>query len=242
MRLLIFTGAGISAESGLRTFRAADGLWEEHRVEDVATPEAFQRDPELVLRFYNERRAQVLAAQPNAAHAAIAQLEKHLDRSGQPRFHVDVVTQNIDDLHERAGSTHVVHLHGEIKKARSTTDQRLVLPINGPSLNLGDLCPLGSQLRPHIVWFGEAVPMMDEAMELAMRCDRLIVVGTSLNVYPAAGLLHYAPAHTPIHLVDPGDVPLLRAGIDHRKQKASEGVPLLASELAKLDQRVNTKR
>ena len=226
MRLLIFTGAGISAESGLRTFRATDGLWEEHRVEDVATPGAFQRNPELVLRFYNERRVQVLAAQPNAAHTAIAQLEKHFD--------VDVVTQNIDDLHERAGSTRVLHLHGEIKKARSTADQRLVVPINGPSLNLGDRCPLGSQLRPHIVWFGEAVPLMDEAMELVQRCDRLIVVGTSLNVYPAAGLLHYAPAKATIHLIDPGDVPLLRAGIDHRKQKASEGVPLLASELLKL--------
>ncbi|MEO8068891.1 MAG: NAD-dependent deacylase [Flavobacteriales bacterium] len=223
MRILVFTGAGVSAESGLRTFRAADGLWEEHRIEDVATPEAFARDPELVLRFYNERRKQVLAAQPNAAHTAIAQLEK--------RFHVDVVTQNIDDLHERAGSTRVLHLHGEIKKARSTADQRLVLPINGPSLDPGDRGPLGSQLRPHIVWFGEAVPLMDEAMALAMQCDRLIVVGTSLNVYPAANLLHYAPRHAPVHLVDPGDVPHLRAGMDHRKQKASEGVPLLASEL-----------
>ena len=226
MRILVFTGAGVSAESGLRTFRAADGLWEEHRIEDVATPEAFQRNPALVLRFYNERRAQVIAAQPNAAHTAIAQMEQ--------RFRVDVVTQNIDDLHERAGSTHVLHLHGEIKKARSTADQQVVVPINGPSLDLGDKCPLGSQLRPHIVWFGEAVPMMDRAMELAMQCDCLIVVGTSLNVYPAAGLLHYVPNNVPIHLIDPGDVPMLRSGIDHRKQKASEGVPLLASELLKL--------
>lgn len=223
MRILVFTGAGISAESGLRTFRASDGLWEEHRVEDVATPEAFHRNPELVLRFYNERREQVLRAEPNAAHVAIAELEKH--------FHVDVVTQNIDDLHERAGSTRVLHLHGEIKKARSTADERLVVPLNGPSLDIGDRCPLGSQLRPHIVWFGEAVPMMDPATEIAMQCDLLIVVGTSLNVYPAANLLHYARKNVRVYLIDPSDVPLPRPGIEHRKAKASVGVPQLASEL-----------
>lgn len=223
MRILVFTGAGVSAESGLKTFRANDGLWEEHRVEDVATPEAFRRNPQLVLRFYNERRKQVLDAQPNAAHLAMAALEKH--------FHVDVVTQNIDDLHERGGSKRVLHLHGEIKKARSTADERLVVPVNGPSLDLGDLCPLGSQLRPHIVWFGEAVPMMEPAMELAMACDLLIVVGTSLNVYPAANLLHYAPKKSPVYLIDPGEIPFPRPGIVHRKTKASVGVPQLASEL-----------
>lgn len=223
MRVLVFTGAGISAESGLKTFRATDGLWEEHRVEDVATPEAFRRNPELVLRFYNERRRQVMNAAPNAAHLAIARMEEH--------HHVDVVTQNIDDLHERAGSTRVLHLHGEINKARSTADEGIVLPVNGPSLDLGDLCPLGSQLRPHIVWFGEAVPMMDPALELAHKCDVLLVVGTSLNVYPAANLLHFAPPKARIYVIDPGDVPLPRPGVDHRKTKASEGVPQLAFEL-----------
>lgn len=223
MRILVFTGAGISAESGLKTFRASDGLWEDHRVEDVATPEAFRRNPELVLRFYNERRAQVLKAEPNAAHVAIAQMEDH--------FHVDVVTQNIDDLHERAGSTRVLHLHGEIKKARSTTDERIILPLNGPSLDLGDLCPLGSQLRPHIVWFGEAVPMMEPALGLAQMCDIMIVVGTSLNVYPAANLLHFAPKKAGIYVIDPGDVQIPRPGVDHRKSKASSGVPQLAFEL-----------
>lgn len=223
MRILVFSGAGISAESGLKTFRATDGLWEEHRVEDVATPEAFRRNPGLVLRFYNERRSQVLKASPNAAHWALADLEND--------FHVDVVTQNIDDLHERAGSTRVLHLHGEIKKARSTADERVVVPVNGPSLDLGERCPLGSQLRPHIVWFGEAVPMMEPALELAMLCDLMIVVGTSLNVYPAASLLHYAPTKAPVYLIDPGDIHLPRPGVYHRKAKASEGVPQLAFEL-----------
>lgn len=223
MRVVVFTGAGISAESGLKTFRASDGLWEQHRVEDVATPEAFRRNPELVLRFYNQRRQQVLNAAPNAAHLAIASMEEH--------HHVDVVTQNIDDLHERAGSTRVLHLHGEIKKARSTADAGIVVQLNGPSLDLGDRCPLGSQLRPHIVWFGEPVPMMEPALELALRCDLLMVVGTSLNVYPAANLLHYAPKKARVYLVDPGDVPLPRPDIDHRKAKASLGVTQLASEL-----------
>ncbi|QQR87597.1 MAG: NAD-dependent deacylase [Flavobacteriales bacterium] len=223
MRVLVFTGAGISAESGLKTFRATDGLWEEHRVEDVATPEAFRRNPELVLRFYNERRCQVLNAAPNEAHLAIADMEDH--------HHVDVVTQNIDDLHERAGSTRVLHLHGEINKARSTANERIVLPLNGPSLGLGDLCPLGSQLRPHIVWFGEGVPMMEPALELARKCDVLLVVGTSLNVYPAANLLCFAPQKARIYVIDPGEVPLHRPGVDHRKTKASVGVPQLAFEL-----------
>ena len=222
-RVVVLTGAGVSAESGLRTFRDGDGLWEEHRVEDVATPEAWERDPELVLRFYDQRRAQVIAAGPNAAHTAIARLET--------AHEVDVVTQNIDDLHERAGSTRVMHLHGEILLARSTADPRLITPVNGPTLRLGDRCALGSQLRPHIVWFGEAVPLIAEAAALVARADRLIIVGTSLQVYPAAGLVHALPPGRPIHLIDPSDVPLRSASVEHIKQKASIGMPMLASRL-----------
>ncbi len=222
-RVVVLTGAGVSAESGLRTFRDGDGLWEEHRVEDVATPEAWERDPELVLRFYDQRRAQVIAAGPNAAHTAIARLET--------AHEVDVVTQNIDDLHERAGSTRVMHLHGEILLARSTADPRLITSVNGPTLRLGDRCALGSQLRPHIVWFGEAVPLIAEAAALVARADRLIIVGTSLQVYPAAGLVHALPPGRPIHLIDPSDVPLRSASVEHIKQKASIGMPMLASRL-----------
>ncbi|MBK6626485.1 MAG: NAD-dependent deacylase [Flavobacteriales bacterium] len=222
-RIVVLTGAGVSAESGLRTFRDGDGLWEEHRVEDVATPEAWERDPALVLRFYDQRRAQVIAAAPNAAHAAIARLET--------AHAVDVVTQNIDDLHERAGSTRVLHLHGEILLARSTAEPRLITPVNGPTLRLGDRCALGSQLRPHIVWFGEAVPLIGEAAALVALADRLIIVGTSLQVYPAAGLVHHLRPGRAIHLIDPSDVPLRSASVEHIKQKASIGMPMLASRL-----------
>ena len=177
--VVVFSGAGVSAESGLRTFRDSDGLWEQYRIEEVATPEVWQRDPLKVLHFYDLRREQVLAARPNAAHEAIARLQAH--------FHVDVVTQNIDDLHERAGSKQVMHLHGEILKARSTADPTLVTRINGPSLRLGDRCALGSQLRPHIVWFGEEVPLIPVAAALITKADKLLIVGSSLQVYPAAG-------------------------------------------------------
>ncbi|MBK9147473.1 MAG: NAD-dependent deacylase [Flavobacteriales bacterium] len=221
-RIIVFTGAGVSAESGLRTFRDSGGLWEHYHVEDVATPEAWRRDPALVLRFYDERRAQVLAAQPNAAHVAIARL--------QERFDVMVITQNIDDLHERAGSKQVLHLHGEILLARSTTNPTLVTRINGPSLRLGDRCALGSQLRPHIVWFGEAVPMMERAADEMARASRVLVVGTSLNVYPAAGLVHYAPRTAPMVLVDPQAIELNRAGVRIIKASATEGVPRIAEE------------
>ncbi|HRH37840.1 MAG TPA: NAD-dependent deacylase [Flavobacteriales bacterium] len=220
--LVVFTGAGVSAESGLRTFRDSDGLWEEYRIEDVATPTAWQRNPELVLHFYNLRREQVLAAMPNPAHRTIADLEKH--------FHVQVVTQNIDDLHERAGSTRVMHLHGEIRKARSTTDPTIITNINGPSLVLGEKCRLGSQLRPHIVWFGEEVPLIPAAAELIAKADKLLIVGSSLQVYPAAGLIHYAPRGCDVVLVDPNEVDTLRPGVRHIKRTASEGVPLLAAE------------
>ncbi len=222
-RIVFFTGAGVSAESGIRTFRDSDGLWEEYRIEDVATPQAFTRDPALVLHFYDLRREQVLKAAPNAAHRAIADL--------QDAFEVDVVTQNIDDLHERAGSRRVLHLHGEIRKARSTRDPHLVVDLPGAHLRLGDRCPLGSQLRPHIVWFGEEVPMLLPAAELVAQADVLVVVGSSLQVYPAAGLVHHAPAQCPVHLVDPGDVALPGARFTHWKEKAGVGVPLLAEFL-----------
>jgi NAD-dependent deacetylase len=222
-RIIVLTGAGVSAESGLRTFRDGDGLWESHRVEDVATPEAWERDPGLVLRFYDERRAQVLKASPNAAHRAIAQLET--------RFTVEVITQNIDDLHERAGSTRVLHLHGEILKARSTLDPGLIVSVNGPSLPLGARCVLGSQLRPHIVWFGEPVPMIQEAAALMATADRLIIVGTSLQVYPAAGLVQYAPPQAPIHLIDPRPMLSERPGLEVINEKASTGMPMLADRL-----------
>ena len=222
-RLIAFTGAGVSAESGIHTFRGHGGLWEQYRIEDVATPEAWAKDREKVLGFYDRRREQVLNARPNAAHLAIASLEK--------KFEVDVITQNIDDLHERAGSSRVLHLHGEIMKARSTADPDLIVPINGASLKLGDNCSLGSQLRPHIVWFGEEVPMMPVAAALITQADVLLIVGTSLNVHPAAGLVHYAPAHCKIHLIDPEDVVVDRPGVDHIKKAASNGVPELAARL-----------
>lgn len=221
-RVVVFTGAGVSAESGLRTFRDGDGLWEEYRVEDVATPEAWARDPDLVLRFYNERREQVLKAQPNPAHWAIARLEES--------FEVIVVTQNIDDLHERAGSSHVIHLHGEITKSRSTADPTFVTPVNGASLRRGDRCPLGSQLRPHIVWFGEEVPMLPQAAAAISAADRLLIVGTSLLVYPAAGLIHYAPPDSIQVLVDPKPVEHGTTRIHVKREPASLGVPDVVEE------------
>ena len=194
-KLVVLSGAGMSAESGIATFRGADGLWEGHRVEEVASPEGFEANPELVLEFYNQRRRQIVAAQPNEGHLALARLESMFD--------VHVVTQNVDDLHERAGSTRVLHLHGEIRKARSTRREDVVLDLPGTELNLGDVGPEGAQLRPHIVWFGEAVPLIDAAMDVVAAADVVIVVGTSLQVYPAAGLVGYAPPHAPVHVVDP---------------------------------------
>jgi len=195
MHIVVLSGAGMSAESGLRTFRDHNGLWEDYRVEDVATPEAWRDDRELVLRFYNERRKALLAASPNDGHRIIAGWES-LHR-------VSVVTQNVDDLHERAGSTSVLHLHGELMKARSTRNPDLVYPIEGWELKAGDTCELGSQLRPHIVWFGEAVPLLPEAEEMVASADVLVVVGTSLQVYPAAGLAWCAPPSARRILIDP---------------------------------------
>ena len=191
----MLSGAGISAESGLQTFRGVDGLWEGHRVEDVATPEAWAANPGLVLEFYNQRRRAVRAAEPNAAHRALVDLERAYD--------VRIVTQNVGDLHERAGSTQVLHLHGEVMLARSTRDPRLVRHLGEQDIELGDLCELGSQLRPYIVWFGEMVPAMDEAVELVAEADVLLVVGTSLQVYPAAGLVFEAPRKARRIVVNP---------------------------------------
>jgi NAD-dependent deacetylase len=194
-RIAVLSGAGMSAESGLKTFRDHDGLWENHRVEDVATPQAWERDPDLVLRFYNERRRALASAAPNRGHSTVASWEKSAD--------VEVITQNVDDLHERAGSTSVLHLHGELVKARSTADPSLVTEIGCGEINPQDRCPLGSPLRPHIVWFGEAVPAMEEAAERVARADALVIVGTSLQVYPAASLAWAARPDAARILIDP---------------------------------------
>ncbi|MCB9186186.1 MAG: NAD-dependent deacylase [Flavobacteriales bacterium] len=194
-QITILSGAGISAESGISTFRDANGLWENHRIEDVATPEAFQRNPELVLEFYNLRRKQLYEVEPNAAHFAITQL--------QAQFDVQVITQNVDDLHERAGNENVLHLHGQLKQVRSTGYPQTVYDLEGWELRLGDTCENGHQLRPHIVWFGEEVPNLMVAAEIVSRADAVIIVGTSLNVYPAAGLYQYARPDTPIWIIDP---------------------------------------
>lgn len=197
-KLVVLSGAGMSAESGIPTFRGGDGLWENHRIEDVATPEAWERDAALVQRFYNERRKGVLAAQPNIGHRVLARLQAYLD--------VTIITQNIDDLHERAGSKHVVHLHGEITKSRSTKNPMLVYPIEGWEIKMTDRCELGSPLRPHIVWFGEGVPMLEHAADWCAQADIFVVVGTSLQVYPAAGLIHEVPYTAQCFIVDP-DIP-----------------------------------
>jgi NAD-dependent deacetylase len=195
-KLVVLSGSGISAESGIPTFRDAGGLWEGYRVEDVATPEAWRKDRALVLEFYNQRRKKALEVNPNRGHEVLAELEQHFD--------VTVVTQNVDNLHERAGSTKVIHLHGSLFESRSTLDENLVYPIKGWELNIGDKCERGSQLRPNIVWFGEAVPLMEKAADIAAEAEVFIVVGTSMVVYPAAGLIEYVPRHIPKYVVDPG--------------------------------------
>lgn len=222
-QIVIFSGAGISAESGLKTFRDSDGLWENYKIEEVATPEAWQGNPKLVLDFYNIRRKQVIEAQPNAAHFAVLDLQK--------KFNIQVITQNIDDLHERAGTKNVLHLHGEILKARSVgTDQ--VYQILGHELNCGDLCENGHQLRPDVVWFGEFVPNMAVAAEWCEKADILIVIGTSLNVYPAANLVDCVSSNCKIFLIDPKEVSLWkRKNVTHLKQNASEGLPTLVKLL-----------
>lgn len=222
--LVVLTGAGISAESGLKTFRDADGLWEGHDVMEVATPQAWAKNPELVQRFYNERRKQLFEVEPNQAHYILAELEEHFD--------VHVITQNVDDLHERAGSSKVLHLHGELKKVRSSVDEHLIYDCEGWELKMGDLCEKGSQLRPHVVWFGEAVPMMEEASAISQEADIFIVVGTSLQVYPAAGLVQYAPSACPVYVVDPHKpAGSLDRPTTYIEEKASTGMQRIKSLL-----------
>ncbi|HUX94992.1 MAG TPA: Sir2 family NAD-dependent protein deacetylase [Bacteroidales bacterium] len=223
-KLVVLTGAGMSAESGIKTFRETGGLWEEYDVTEVATPMAWWKNSDLVLRFYNERRRQLEACEPNDGHRGLAELEKNFD--------VQIITQNVDNLHERAGSKKILHLHGELTKARSTTDRNLIYDIGYKDINPGDLCEKGSQLRPHIVWFGEDVPMMEEAVRLTAEAEIFVVVGSSLNVYPAAGLINYASKNASLWLIDPNDV----AVPDYRniqviKERASKGVEVLRGRL-----------
>ena len=224
-KIVVFTGAGVSADSGLSTFRDADGLWANYRIEDVCTPEALVRNRSLVIEFYNKRRKELLSTKPNPAHYAIAELEKHFD--------VQVVTQNVDDLHERAGSTHVTHLHGELMKLRSERNTDLIVPIEGWEQTLDARAEDGALLRPHIVFFGESVPMFDAATKIAAEADLMIVVGTSLAVYPAAMLVRYAKAGVPIYVVDPGtpDTSMIRNPLTHIKARAAIGMPELAEKL-----------
>ena len=222
-RLVILSGAGMSAESGIRTFRDMNGLWEEYDVMEVASIQAWHKNPELLLRFYNDRRKQMIASQPNQGHLLLAELEKSFD--------VTIITQNVDDLHERAGSRSVLHLHGELTKARSTKDPSLVYLLKNPEMKIGDLCEKGSQLRPHIVWFGEEVPGMENAIELTQAADILCVIGTSLNVYPAAGLINYAPRHIPVFLIDPNPPTNLPRRIQVIPEKAGKGVAILIERL-----------
>jgi len=218
-KIVVLSGAGISAESGIKTFRDSNGLWEEHRIEDVATPSGWLKNRQLVLDFYNQRRKQLLNCKPNRAHVALAELEK--------KYEVAIITQNVDNLHELGGSTKIVHLHGELLKARSTADENLVY--NWPRDILpGDTCEKGSQLRPHIVWFGEAVPKMEEAIPLVQEADIFVVVGTSLLVYPAAGLINYTRYETPKWLIDRNDIALPRIpNLKFINEKATTGVDYL---------------
>ncbi len=193
-KIVVLTGAGMSAESGINTFRDADGLWEGHDVMEVASPDGFRRNPELVLDFYNQRRRQLLSVKSNIAHKVLADLEKEYD--------ITIITQNVDDLHERAGSTDVIHLHGELLKARSVLNDTLIYDCLD-DIVLGKLCPKGTQLRPHIVWFGEAVPMLEKAVEITATADILIIIGTSMQVYPAASLINYVKSGNPIYFIDP---------------------------------------
>jgi NAD-dependent deacetylase len=226
LNVVILSGAGISAESGISTFRDNNGLWENHDIYDVATLEAWKKNPTLVNRFYNERRKQLLTVKPNEGHFALTQLEKD--------YNVNIITQNVDDLHEQAGSKNVLHLHGELKKVRSTKYPNLIYKLDGWELKLGDKCEKGAQLRPHIVWFGEVVPKIEEAEIITSKADILIIVGTSLNVYPAAGLCNVVGKDTKVYLVDPADVNT--AGINNLtviKSTASEGLPGLIKDLLK---------
>lgn len=223
-KLVVLSGAGISAESGLKTFRDSDGLWEGYRVEDVATLAAWQADMPLVLDFYNMRRKNVLESEPNKAHILLKELEK--------KFDVQIITQNVDNLHERAGSTKILHLHGIITQAKSTYDDSLLYEINGWEMKMGERCEYGSQLRPNIVWFGEAVPNIEPAIKLVEEADLMLVIGTSLQVYPAAGLVQYFSNNKPLYVIDPKKVPVTRQqNINFIEAKASEGMEQLVQIL-----------
>lgn len=222
-KIIILSGAGISAESGILTFRDMGGLWEKYRIEEVASPIAWRKDPQLVLDFYNIRRKQLLEVKPNEAHYSLVELENHYD--------VEIITQNVDDLHERAGSGDVLHLHGELKKVRSVKDDYLISELDGWELKLGDLAKDGEQLRPHIVWFGESVPNIEKATERVSKADILIIIGTSLAVYPAANLFNYAPKHCKIYYIDPNANNLNDSNIICIAEKASIGVPQLVKNL-----------
>lgn len=225
-KIAIFSGAGVSAESGLKTFRDHDGLWEEFSIYEVATPEAWQENPEKVLEFYNRRRKQIIEAIPNAAHIAIAALEKH--------FEVSVITQNIDNLHEKAGSTEVIHLHGEISKSQSHIDPKEIYELDGELLSIGEKDSYGFQLRPHVVWFGEPVLQLEIARQKVMECDALIIVGTSLNVYPAASLIHLTKATCLKFIIDPAQITLDHVkNLKYIRAKASEGLPIVVERLMK---------
>lgn len=223
--IVVLTGAGMSAESGIATFRDSGGLWDQYKVEDVATPEGFSRNPALVLEFYNKRRKENLKAKPNLGHIGLANLEKDFD--------ITIITQNVDNLHEKAGSSNVIHLHGELMKVQSTRNPELVYELSAENIeiNIGDTCDLGSQLRPFIVWFGEAVPMINEAVNIVKQADICVVIGTSLNVYPAAGLLGYVSSDIPVYLIDPKEVNTHRTGVNFIKKGASEGVKELSDIL-----------
>ena len=224
--IVILTGAGISAESGLQTFRDSDGLWEGYNIEDVATPQAWKRNPALVQDFYNQRRKSVLEAKPNAAHFVLAKLEE--------KYKVTIITQNIDDLHERGGSTNVVHLHGVITRSQSSKNPELTYPIDGWEIKMDEVCELGSPLRAHVVWFGEAVPMIEPAMEICAMADIFILIGSSLAVYPAAGLVNYVGDDITKYIVDPKIPPISGIkGIVKIEEKAAAGVPKLVEQLLK---------
>ena len=213
--LVVLTGAGMSAESGIKTFRDANGLWEGHDVMEVATPQGFAKNPALVLDFYNQRRRQLLEVQPNSAHLALAQLETD--------FKVTIITQNVDDLHERAGSNTIIHLHGELLKARSTHNDQDIFDWR-KDIQIGDVCGKGYQIRPHIVWFGEAVPLIEKAMEVCETADVLMIIGTSMQVYPAASLMHYVKQNTPIYYVDPKPALAQSDNVHVFSENASTGV------------------
>ena len=221
--IVVFTGAGISAESGIDTFRDSGGLWENHKIEDVATPEAFVKNPELVLNFYNIRRQQLLESSPNIAHIALNRL--------QEKYNLLIITQNIDDLHERSGNAKVLHLHGKLTEAKSTIDNK-IYPIKDANLNIGDFCKKGGQLRPNVVWFGEAVPNMEIAINKVMQANIFIIIGTSLNVYPAASLLSYATESKKIILIDPNAQNY--DGVEIIRKKATKAVPKLVNQLLNL--------